>query len=314
MVVRSNKKGPASAASKIFTVTEVITPKKAETPLQSNTHNRALSAKRVEELAAQITSGNWVQNGQTIIVHSDGTLADGQHRLAAVVLANKSITTSIAYNVPKSAFATIDTGAKRQVKDVLYINGIGNSPMVAAATGVFWKMIQETRFTTVMPPEYALKVLERYPSIQAWCARYKNSAQIKSIIQASAIIPSLVYLTEIAKRDDLAERLFTGLAEGADLHAGDPVLALRNRLINYRSRAGAAGSNRPIHGTVIKVVDALEADVKMSKVHIVDNNGPVDAPKNFTKYKAHLTASKRFDDIPALTKYNVAMAVIADLG
>jgi hypothetical protein len=112
---------------------ETITPKKAEKLLEGNTFNRRLREGHVLWLAQQIENDDWAETGESIKIASDGTIIDGQHRLHAIILANKSIRTLVCYNVPKSAQPLVDTGKTRTPADVLSMHGITNPMRVAAA-------------------------------------------------------------------------------------------------------------------------------------------------------------------------------------
>jgi hypothetical protein len=65
-----------------------ITPDMARNMLTSNPVNRRLSERAVSDLAKAILNNDWQITHQGIAFYDDGTLADGQHRLTAVVKAN----------------------------------------------------------------------------------------------------------------------------------------------------------------------------------------------------------------------------------
>ena len=60
-----------------------ITPELAHEWLGFNTHNRNIRQRIVTAYAADMTGGDWQWNGESIKFAEDGTLLDGQHRLAA---------------------------------------------------------------------------------------------------------------------------------------------------------------------------------------------------------------------------------------
>lgn len=68
-----------------------ITPAMADMMLEKNIGNRKLSPSLVREYASYIRQGLWQENGQAIQITTDGFVVDGQHRLSAVVLADKPI-------------------------------------------------------------------------------------------------------------------------------------------------------------------------------------------------------------------------------
>ncbi len=112
------------SAEKIMNETtkmEWVTPEMAAEWLKRNTRNRALSIRRVEDLAAEIKTGMWRVTHQGIAFGADGTLFDGQHRLSAIVAAGIAVPLMVTRGLSPQALDAIDTGNKRAAADVLAI-------------------------------------------------------------------------------------------------------------------------------------------------------------------------------------------------
>ena len=73
------------------TTIENISPQQAEKMLNSNKGNRKLRDGVVEKYALDMVSGNWTQCPVPISFLQNGDVADGQHRLWAII---ESITTA----------------------------------------------------------------------------------------------------------------------------------------------------------------------------------------------------------------------------
>ena len=116
-----------------------ITPPMASIMLQNNAENRKLNNTHVEFLADQILSGKWQNNGQTIVIADDGTLMDGQHRLSAIIKANKSTKLGLCTGAPRAAMATIDNGKPRSTVDVLSIINAPNAALISSAMKILYK-------------------------------------------------------------------------------------------------------------------------------------------------------------------------------
>ena len=108
--------------------TEIInvTPKLAREYLTRNTRNRALRSAHVERLRASFERGEYVMTHQGIAFSSDGTVADGQHRLEAIAQLPDTfsfpmlVTTGLRH---EDAFPVIDiVQANRNVSDVLGVD------------------------------------------------------------------------------------------------------------------------------------------------------------------------------------------------
>lgn len=116
-----------------------ITPVMAADLLTKNGANRKLNLRHVDFLASQIKTGKWQNNGQTIVIASDGTLMDGQHRLSAIVSANEPADLGLVTNVSREAMATIDNGKPRSSADVLYMSNCREPSLVASSIRLLYQ-------------------------------------------------------------------------------------------------------------------------------------------------------------------------------
>jgi hypothetical protein len=62
---------------------EKITPEIAKIYYSRSTGNRVINRQAVKTYIAQMKTGRWVLNGETICFDSNGVLRDGHHRLLA---------------------------------------------------------------------------------------------------------------------------------------------------------------------------------------------------------------------------------------
>mgnify|MGYP006910857298 FL=1 len=105
--------------NKIYGEIAVVTPEEAQTILNTrNTVNRPIDKRQVARYAASMKAGAWRINGECLVFAPDGTLLDGQNRLAAVVKAGVSVAFCVWYNVPEDARSSMDSGKKRTAADV----------------------------------------------------------------------------------------------------------------------------------------------------------------------------------------------------
>lgn len=112
-----------------------IGPELAEHILTSrNVSNRPMKSGKIKAYAADLRSGRWGMTGDTIKFASDGTLKDGQNRLAAVVRAHGPVLkTHAVFGVDSDLFTRMDIGKNRTPADVFHIAGL-HYPAHAAAT------------------------------------------------------------------------------------------------------------------------------------------------------------------------------------
>jgi hypothetical protein len=98
----------------------------------SGQSQRSLSRDRVNSLAWAITNGQFRATHQPVALSPKGYLIDGQHRLTAIVAADKPVDIMVAYDVDPDTFDLIDTGRARTPASTLQIAGIPDSNVVAA--------------------------------------------------------------------------------------------------------------------------------------------------------------------------------------
>lgn len=125
------------------TTVKEITPQWAKTILETrNPRNRPISEAHVEKLARDISIGAFQPTHQGIAFYSNGDLADGQHRLMAVVKSAKAVQMMVTSGLPEtfgtngskmSTFELIDNGRARGVGQMLQMAGYKNGNKIAAA-------------------------------------------------------------------------------------------------------------------------------------------------------------------------------------
>jgi len=114
-----------------------VTPQQALAWLEKNSSNRPLSLARIKQYTKDIIDGNFGLTGEAIRFFEDGALADGQHRLTAIVKACKSVETLVVFGVKKAVAPYIDTGKSRTASDVLSMfSGVNDTDARALATAV----------------------------------------------------------------------------------------------------------------------------------------------------------------------------------
>lgn len=99
---------------------EFVSPDLAAMLLESNTENRKISKGTVQAYANDIIAGNWDEaTGESISIDENGVLRDGQHRCAAIVLADKGIHIWVCRHVASDGI--YDNNRKRSTSDQVAI-------------------------------------------------------------------------------------------------------------------------------------------------------------------------------------------------
>ncbi len=123
----------------------VITPALAQIMLRHNFNNRNIVPANLEAYIAAVGAGDWSKNGETVILATDGTLNDGQHRLLAALITNQPFESAISYGVEKITMDTVDTGRGRRPGDRLSMQGVPSPHKVAAIYALAYEILNEAK-------------------------------------------------------------------------------------------------------------------------------------------------------------------------
>jgi len=228
---------PATAAACLMTspsgVTysiELITPEMASAWLAKNTRNRRQRKAAIDRYARDMERGRWLENGAAIAFDNTGRLIDGQHRLEGCVQSNKPFWSLVITNLPPEAQDTLDDQAKRTMADRLMFHGQDNASTRAAVTRrvLLWQNGHRTNTGSYQPT-----VAECLTALSE-DATLGIAAEMAVKLRALAPVPPTIigltwWLFWQIDAEDCGE-FWTGLHTGASLHAGDPILVVRNQI------------------------------------------------------------------------------------
>lgn len=243
----------STAVKKPTTRVELITPEMAEKYLDRNTHNRTLRQARIDNLVAAIQRGEWIMNGDAIRFDKDGTLADGQHRLWAIALSGVPCESVVIEGLDVEAQSTMDTGARRNLKDTLQLAGHGSAANLAAALNYLWKMENgKVREMQAKPTiAQAMKLLEENPTLPD---SMKVASQYKARFRGSYGMVTALHYTFASIESEDAEEFFDKLIGGVALEEKNPIYVLRSWLekLNQGQYGGQRNSIIITHAMIVK--------------------------------------------------------------
>lgn len=189
----------------ITTNVEYVTPQLARDWLATMTRNRPLSDSWRNILSREIKEGRFVFTHQAVAFDATGALFDGQHRLSAIVAADKGIYLLVVRGVPSNAMLATDTGHRRSLSQIAYLSGIEeDKQVVEIATflcqrehGVISPSMIQLRYVLVAYAERILnakKIMPRkltYGSVplQAAMTRAIGHAEESRLKQFVALLP-----------------------------------------------------------------------------------------------------------------------------
>jgi hypothetical protein len=241
---------------------QTITPRKAQEYLKLNKVNRPLSKRIVHDFAEAMRRGEWQVTHQGIAFDTDGTLVDGQHRLAAIIEADTPIDITIFTDVPVGTFDVLDTGKKRNAADVLAIDGEKSAVMLAAMVRTVWLYEHRPELNwsggdAGVSNHQIVEALQQHPKLRDYLTIGEHIAAATGMIKSAAGAAS--YLVSQASPRDLTP-WFDAITEGTGLTKGDPRLLFRRIMFaQTRKQAGQVQRRRETREHVTLYLKAFNA-------------------------------------------------------
>ena len=262
--------------AEIYTVTPAV----AKRWLARNVRNRPVGQLDVAKYARDMAAGNWKLTGEAIKFDTNGALADGQHRLMAVIKSGASIPMLIVRGVEPEAQNVMDSGRKRSVGDQLTLAGTKNATMIAAAARLALKepaagFVTEQTSAHVPTNSEIVAFIEANPRIHR-AAEIVGHYYPAFDVQPSALILAWMRLSEIDL--EAAGVFFHSIANSATNGQGDPRLALIRRLANARRNKERLNS-RDYLSLVFRTWDAWRRGRSVNKFQTESRGSYVQPPK-----------------------------------
>lgn len=194
--------------------------------------NRKVNDTRVAMYANDMLNDFWIANGETIILASNGRILDGQHRLWAAFNHEATFKTWVLKDMPdtEAVMRSINQGRPRSAGDVIGISGGVNGTKTAAAA----RLVLAYR-------EGSMKVKHTFTRTQIldFVSAHERIAESVNVVGAMTIAPNSVliawhFLFAEKNRED-ADTFIADLRDGVGMTKGNPILALRERLIVNKS-------------------------------------------------------------------------------
>ncbi len=219
-----------------------ITPSIARDILDKNDNNRPVNQVAVNRYAEIIAQGKWMFNGDTIAIDIKGNLINGQHRLNAIIKANKSIEGIIVKGLEPSVFTTIDIGRRRSAADALVVSeGATNATNSAAvcSTIIHYNKCADEKISYrrardfMIPHDDIIKMYRECLHIEPYIREWNKLITVSKFIPPSQYA-SLRIIFDMVDIEDSGK--FFGIFEsGANISKTNAINALRSRYITHLS-------------------------------------------------------------------------------
>jgi hypothetical protein len=259
--------GSIKEGHKMEMTKKLITPAMAKDLLDTaNNGNRSLSSGNVAKFAADMREGKWRDTHQNVIAfYDDGTLADGQHRLAAISASGVPMMMFVATGLSREDGSMIDQGRTRSVADALKIGGLLSSDKYSTYAVAIVKLIRaaETRMGNAMSISQTAVAIEAIRDGVDFSCAHLSGVQCVGLRNATmrAAVAAAFYNVNVSKLDQFCRVMTTGMPEDF----GDEMLVrFRNKLLMDGATKG--GQDRiERYQLICKVIDAYNRGISLSR-------------------------------------------------
>ncbi|WP_051299356.1 hypothetical protein [Marinobacterium litorale] len=250
------------------TVNMTVTPEQAREWLKKNTTNRKLSSERVRVYAADMRNGNWQKTHQGIAFYEDGSLADGQHRLSAIIESGVSTEFLVTFGITKPAGAAIDTLRARKTTDAIRIGDLSTwvGKDEVSIANFLHRISSKGRCSTLSPIQAVEYCEQNKEAIQFAC--HHLSVHRKGVTSApvKAAVACAYQQVDTADLIDFCESLISGFASDSNRVA---VIRLREKLItDSRTLLAGEGGRREVFKLATRAIKAFTDRQEISKLYV----------------------------------------------
>jgi hypothetical protein len=247
---------------------ENVTPKKAEAWLNANNSNRKLRAGVAEKYADDMRNGRWTECPVPIAFYADGELADGQHRLWAIVEADVSIKFPIARGLTREAGLNIDTGLTRSLVDNARISGADrdlSNELLSVA-----RAIEDGSAANKGNPRSnseRLALVEKHRGAAKWTVTHGPRGRgLRSALTLGAIGRAYYHENDLDRLIQFSNVLSSGHVMNADTDSA--AITIRNYLLNRGQFTSGTWRD-----TFLKVQNAIRYFMRGQKLTIIKGVG-----------------------------------------
>lgn len=250
---------------------EEITPEIAKQWLGVNHRNRRLSNPTVTRLAGVILRGEWMADCTDAIgLDTDEGVVNGQHRLNAIITADRAVHALVLRNVNPDVIKIIDQGMHRTFGQLLEMNGYDYANYIATAVEWVYKMTndyersQPSAAKATVPQ--LLDVFNEHPKvINSFDPAY--AAWSTTRVDRSMLI---AYHYAFASVDpEAADLFFEQLATGIGVAADSPVYSLREKYLGEQAKAdGKKEQKYVLAAWLVKAWEASRRGESLTKAQL----------------------------------------------
>ncbi|WP_405912901.1 hypothetical protein OG760_18885 [Streptomyces sp. NBC_00963] len=211
---------------------EEVTPAEAcQLILRIPWYQRKLDDRKIAEWAGAMMRGEWRFTHQGLATDREGMLYDGQHRVAAQVVAGITLRHSIARGIEGETFPVVDRGKMRNSSYTFGAAGEKSAFNLSAVLRLMWLWenvpVGSWKDRHPVSDDQLKEVLDRHPGLRHSVKRGRVSA--RGAARATTLIHYLA--TQACGSSEIPDQWYAQLSSGENFQRRDPGLVLRNYLL-----------------------------------------------------------------------------------
>lgn len=209
-----------------------VTPEMAGRWLAANEGNRHMSPHQIENMVRDIRQNAWRTTHEPIAFDTNGRLIDGQHRLTAVVEAQKPVQVFVAFNCPPESALWIDQGRKRSLSDAARFYDTDITRKVESTTRAMLDVSRQIPTTR----HEQLAFYKRHRTAILWATTaFSNAPRRICKAQVTAVLARAFYTQDRGRLEEFVRILKDGMI----INLSDkPAIMLRDHLLQGDDKAG----------------------------------------------------------------------------
>jgi hypothetical protein len=233
-----------------------VGPEWAAAALARNFDNRPLRQWKVKIMARAMTENRYAdKQPHPICFNHLGVLADGQHRLEAIVLSGCTIIFTICFGCDPKERDHYDQGTPRSVSDIAREHGHQNTVLAQSVVA----MILRTELRSAAPldrNEQTERLDALYTESEDFEQALKASSRTKTLISPTTGALAFYHIAAHTTHRDKLEAFWEALAKGL-LTEQNPVWRVRQELIKDRNQKGSRDLAVKKAGSIVLAWNAL---------------------------------------------------------
>lgn len=246
---------------------EDFDPKRAEQVLEKNTTNRKLRDGVAEAYGLDMEAGRWTTCPDPICFYDDGALADGQHRMEAIVLSGTTQRFIVVYDLPREAGLNIDRGVPRNIVDNARISGLNehlSNDLLSVTRAIELGGASANRRVT---DSERLDMIAKHMEAAQWAISHtpKGRAWNNAIIKA-ALARAWYHETDHDRLGEFCDVIRTGQMNGKRDSAA---VAIREYLTNMAMKGISPTSSGFWRDTFLKVQNAIHRFMRGEQLTVI---------------------------------------------